>query len=194
MQTVLSPLQTNALDSTIESKPTFKVLIAYEDFAAGRHAKETYDYLVRQLGSDFEFESQMWSFDVMRNANLRGMAAHDALEADMIIVSSTTTAEVPFGFKSWVEAWSKIDFNALVIVNLETGKPGDNSAPSAMHAYMQRVALTAKVAFFSQPGEWPEAEGVPEILQPAHRASRTSLMMASLIQEQAPASRFGINE
>src|SRR5581483_4358351 len=49
----------------------FNVVIAYEDFAAGRHAKETYDYLVRSLGRELAFDNQMWKFDVLGHPKLR---------------------------------------------------------------------------------------------------------------------------
>ena len=35
--------------------PTFNVVIAYEDFETGKHAKKTYDYLAEHLGRDCRF-------------------------------------------------------------------------------------------------------------------------------------------
>ena len=57
----LSPLESP--ESDLNS--TFNVVIAYEDFDTGKHARKTYDFLVENLGQRCEFTNQMWKFEVL---------------------------------------------------------------------------------------------------------------------------------
>jgi hypothetical protein len=88
----------------LEANPAFDVVIAYEDFETGKHAKKTYDFLVEHLGRDCRFTNQMWKFDVLSIPKLREIAVNDAANADIIIVSSHGQ-ELPSHIKEWVEAW-----------------------------------------------------------------------------------------
>src|SRR5262245_57788797 len=83
-----------------ESAPTFNVVIAYEDFETGKNAKKTYDFLVEHLGHECEFSNQMWKFDVLALPKLKEMAARDAADADIIIISAHGTSELPPEVKS----------------------------------------------------------------------------------------------
>src|ERR1700686_3227423 len=117
MQTSLSQTHSEKTHEP-EMPPLFNVLIVYEDFAAGEHAKETYDYLVHQLGRDYQFTNQMWKFDILGNFKMREMAVKDALEADLIIVSTHGIGELPAEVKTWLDQWMAQKGNAMALVTL----------------------------------------------------------------------------
>src|SRR4030095_1912252 len=91
-------LRTNELDGD----PSFKVVIAYEDFETGKRAKRTYDLLVENLENDCVFSNQMWKFDVLSLPKLREMATHDALTADIIMIACRGDRELPSAVQNWI--------------------------------------------------------------------------------------------
>ncbi len=88
----------------VESNPVFNVLIAYEDFETGKHAKETYDFLAQNLDRDCQLTSQMWKFDVLSIHKLREIAVRDATTADIILISCHGDP-LPEHVNKWAESW-----------------------------------------------------------------------------------------
>ncbi|HZV34158.1 MAG TPA: hypothetical protein VFB72_06230 [Verrucomicrobiae bacterium] len=192
----------------METKPPFNVVIVYEDFAAGKHAKETYDYLVHQLGRDFDFTNQMWKFDLLGNSKMNELAVKDAVMADLIIVSTHGKDELPEEVKSWIEHWVILKSNAMALVYL-VDQPSIQEAPEAAvtRSYLQDAARRAAIGFFAQPNDWPDQDDDYSLQQFSERAERTSSFMADLIQHNsmglqyhsaipvyAGTARWGINE
>lgn len=174
--------------------PHFNVVIVYEDFAAGKHAKETYDYLVHQLGRDYQFNNQMWKFDVLGNSKLKEMAVKDATEADLIIVSTHGIGELPPEVKSWLDQWLAQKGHAMALVTLVDRPQTDGLERSSIRSYLQALARKAKMDFFAQPDDWPDREEDFSTQQISDRAQKTSSMMANLIHQNSTSARWGINE
>lgn len=192
----------------METPPPFNVVIVYEDFAAGKHAKETYDYLVHQLGRDFDFTNQMWKFDVLGNSKMNELAVKDAIMADLIIISTHGKDELPAEVKSWIEHWVTLKSNAMALVYL-VDQPSIQEAPeaAATRSYLQDAARRAGIGFFAQPNDWPDHDDDYSLQQFSERAERTSNIMADFIQHNttglqyhaaipvyAGTARWGINE
>lgn len=205
MQTSLSRTQAQPnLES--ENRPTFNVVIVYEDFAAGKHAKETYDYLVQQLGRDFEFNNQMWKFDVLGNSKMQEMAVKDAVVADLVIISSHGIGALPEEVKSWMEHWTAQKGNAMALVSLVDRPEEEGAEASLSHTYLQGVARKSGLDFFAQPNDWPDRDSDFSNQQISERAQKTSTIMADFIHHHhinpahcaAPqhlaTSRWGVNE
>src|SRR5262245_53918128 len=89
----------------LETPPLFNVLLAYEDFETGKHAKRTFDFLVQNLGDEYRMTNQMWKFDVLSIPKLREMAAKDALAADIIVISTRGGTSLPQAVTNWIESW-----------------------------------------------------------------------------------------
>src|SRR5258706_2480146 len=71
----------------LEANPTLNVVIAYEDFEAGKRAKETYDFLVANVAHDYQCSNQMWKFEILSIPKLSELAAKDAALADIVIIA-----------------------------------------------------------------------------------------------------------
>src|SRR5260221_7127913 len=94
----------------------FNVVIAYEDFETGKHAKKTCDFLTENLGPDCHVNSQMWKFDVLGLATLRVIAAKDAPAADIILISSRSGKELPESPKASGRLWLNLMVSVLPLV------------------------------------------------------------------------------
>lgn len=171
----------------------FNVVIAYEDFETGKHAKRTYDFLAEHLGEDCIFHQQMWKFDVLAVPKLRDMAAKDAGTADLIIVSAHGRGDLPSETKSWIEMALSEKMNAIAIVGLfDREEYTDNPARS----YLASVAERAHIDFFSQPGLWPKAEGTTTDQSHWEQNTKTLSTLVGLAHQPTDkdVSHWGINE
>lgn len=192
MQTTLHlpPLE----PSSIEPSPVFNVIIAYEDFESGMHAKKTYDFLTANLGHDFVVNNQMWKFDVLSIPKLREMAACDAAEADIIIISSHGGSELPVPVRAWIDAWLNKECGAIALVALFDRGP---EQAEGVRRYLAEVAKRAGLEFFAQPDEWPGAGGFElraSLPGGRTRADHGLSILARIETFERPSSRWGINE
>jgi len=170
---------------------TFNVVIAYEDFDTGKHARKTYDFLARHLGEEYRFSNQMWKFDVLGVPKLKQMAAKDAVAADIIIISAHGTNELPPEVKGWIELWSKEKVHAMALVGLfDAGECAHNP----VRTYLEEVTDHLGLEFFAQPGLWPasaEEARQPLAWEPNGKALS---VLANLVHEDKEISCWGINE
>ncbi len=180
--------------SAPDLNPNFNVVIAYEDFETGKHAKKTYDFLVEHLGQDCQFSNQMWKFDILSIPKLREMAASDAAQADIIIVSCHGASELPRHVVEWLDSWTSAKGNALALVALFDSEP---QVTRAIRVRLAQVAHRAGIEFFAQPDEWPgHSEGLQRFagsLNPMDGSTLSSLAGA-MRRVDVPQCHWGINE
>jgi hypothetical protein len=174
-----------------DSAPPFNVLIVYEDFETGKHAKRTYDYLAENLGNECQLTNQMWKFDALSIPKLREIAVRDATMADIIIISSHGDPP-PECVTSWIESWLMEGAEALALVAL-FDRPASLSSVSELKAYFSSVAKRGEMEFFAQPDEWPgnDLEEPSFLLKRGEPATFSTLAEAGS-RESMP--RWGINE
>ncbi len=143
-------------DPGLEPNPVFNVLIAYEDFETGKHAKRTFDFLVEHLGHDCQLNNLMWKFDVLSIPKLREIAVRDATQTDILIISSHGDP-LPHHVIKWLESWLIEGTRCLALVALCA--KARNLTPGSLGArdYLAAVARRANTEFFAQPDEWPGA-------------------------------------
>jgi hypothetical protein len=180
--------------SDLEPEPIFNVVIAYEDFETGKHGKETYDYLVSNLGHECRFDNQMWKFDVLSIPKLRQMAAKDALLADIIIISCHGTHDLSLEVKTWIDSWTYDETNAIALVALlgETGAYSDNQ----IRSYLADAAKRARIEFFAQPNPLPRNRlDAPFVSDRGTRRNVRALSaLAGIIERDQSFPHWGINE
>jgi hypothetical protein len=176
---------------------SFNVVIVYEDFATGKHARKTYDFLVESLGHDCRFINLMWKFDVLKVAKLRDMAARDAALADIVIVSSHGSHELPAEVGKWIESWLADPGETLALVALFDRPEEKSEKMSEIRHYLADVAKRGRMEFLAQPYDWPSREREPErfILQPvSNLGGRTLSTLAGAVGRELIVSDWGINE
>jgi hypothetical protein len=179
-----------------DSGPPFNVLIAYEDFETGKHAKRTYDYLAENLGPECQLTNQMWKFDALSIPKLREIAVRDASLADIIIISSHGET-LPEYVNKWIDSWLMQGSEALALVAL-FDQPESELGVASMKNYLAEIARRAGMEFFAQPDEWPgsERDEAPSfVVQRASTANdRTLSTLARVNPRNSPLPRWGINE
>lgn len=184
-------------DSTeAESNSAFNVLIAYEDFETGKHAKKTYDFLQANLRRECNLTNQMWKFDVLSIPKLREIAVKDAAHADIIFVSSHGS-ELPEPVMKWIESWVMQGTSALAVVALFEKTEDSDSRSPAVRSYLADAARRAGMEFFAQPDEWPgrSRANEPFLLQrQSHVRARTLSTLAEAVHRDVPIRHWGINE
>ena len=129
----------------------FRVVMAYDDFASGKRAMATCNFLVYRLGGGIELRSSMWKFDVLRSAKLNQMAVDDAIEADVIIVANSRNGGLPDEVKKWVENWvpRKPARDSVLVALLDfTGE--DVQASAQARTFLKEAAASAKIDFLPQ--------------------------------------------
>ena len=179
-----------------EATPSFNVLIAYEDFDAGKHAKETYDFLVENVGRDCQFNNQMWKFDVLLMPKLQAIAVEDATRADIIIISSQAR-ELPSHVTAWIEAWLAAAQNPLALVALFQPAGQEMAGISRARQYLADVARRGNMEFFAQPDFAPQVTasqpGVP--VDNGTRLTVQALSgLAGAVKKESGFPRWTLNE
>src|SRR5437879_5938629 len=130
------------------------VVIVYEDFETGKQAKRTYDFLVENIGAECQFNNQMWKFEVLSIPKLREMAANDAAQADIVVVSCHG-ADLPNEVRSWIELWLAQKSHPIALVALFDGQHQPTEQVRHVRAYLANVAKRGQMEFFAQPDEPP---------------------------------------
>ncbi len=180
--------------SESSANPFFNVLIAYEDFETGKHAKRVCDFLAESLGQECQLTTQMWKFDVLSIPKLREIAKKDAVEADLVFLACQGEHALPVGVRGWLESWIMTKTNVSALVGLFALPPEQTQE---VRAYLQDVCRAAGIEFFAQPDDWPGKPGKENILS-FGRQTRISRFSpadpANLLPLDISYPRWGINE
>jgi hypothetical protein len=195
MECVLTSAPLAATD--LDANPTFNVLIAYEDFETGKHARKTYDFLVGNLGQGCQFTNQMWKFDVLSIPRLRDLAARDAVLADIVIISSHGEDELPGGVRAWLESWLAQKGNPIALVALFDCPHEESPKTRRIRTYLADAAGKGGIEFFAQPDYWPghrNDDGSLPYRDDPGLNGRTLSTLAGAVQQDLSSSRWGINE
>ena len=170
----------------LEITRTINVVILFEDIAAGKRAKKIYDCLVLHL-KDFEFDYEVWKFDILENAKLQELAASDAAAADIIIIAMHGDTEFPAHIKAWFDLWVGQNGNPMALVVLYDVYPTETSAPARTRGYLESVAQRGNMDFFVQPDGPADGSG-----QIKSESAETDSSRAELSVFNTPGTRWNI--
>jgi hypothetical protein len=185
----------SALSTDFDLSPCFDVVIAYEDFETGKHAKRTYDFLTEHLSNECTFSNQMWKFDVLGIPNLRQMAAQDASQADIVIISCHGDQPLPAEVKAWIELWISGENHPVALVALFDETTISNLQVHGTTAYLRQVATRVGMEFFAQPSVKSDTNELRLESKPGAPAIQASLFPnLPISRRQTSFARWGINE
>jgi hypothetical protein len=167
------------------------VLIVYENFAAGKRAMEVCNFLLAQLGDEFEFGINMWKFEVLQHAKLSAMAVHDAIEAELIIVACDAAWELPTEVMLWAEAWvpAKQGQTAALLALFGNEAADFHSSIAPTSAYLKSVADRAGLDFLAS-GQSLDISSEPHRLKPE---SKFPMPFDRVVSRPSPEG-WGLNE
>ena len=72
-------------------RPTFHVVIIYEDSTAGTRAKHLYDRVTKELEDECDFSLELWSFEVLGLPEIGNSSAQAAAKADLVILKKVSS-------------------------------------------------------------------------------------------------------
>ncbi|MBI3849959.1 MAG: hypothetical protein HY298_06665 [Verrucomicrobia bacterium] len=135
-------------DSKVDA--TLNVVIAYDDIPAGQRAMRTLANLTRGIGDEIEFRPQLWRFEFLEDPDWRAVAAAETINADILIISTSSETELPVVVESWVRSClaQKRDDTIAVVALLGSADKTDKS-DSQRYQFMQRAARDGGFDFFA---------------------------------------------
>jgi len=122
---------------------------AYEDAHTDMRVNEFCRTLASSLGSKCEVTKHMWLLNELRMPELRAIAAGEAADADLIIISVHHSDAVPAEVKDWIETWlaRKKDHPDVILALFDPLYKGDSSC---IRSYLEEVARRGKMRCFVQ--------------------------------------------
>jgi hypothetical protein len=167
----------------------------YEDFATGLRAKQTFDHLIRELGSKFVFHSKLWKLDILQLPHCGKIAAADVRVADLIIIAAHGRTGFPAGVKSWIDRWlATVRPRPRALVSLVDDRTETLTNSSTTCAYLREVAARGRMDYFGRESDPPNQEAGFPFEKLCKQADRKSLMMQEILRQTTPHTRWGINE
>jgi hypothetical protein len=125
------------------------VLATFEDSVSGMRVKEFCQGLSRKLGQRCQIVEHVWVFSTFRLRELQEIAAEEASEADLIIISVHQAKDLPDEVKGWIDLWlrRKSPLRAVLVALLDAPYEG---ASGSTEAYLKEVARRGGMEFLVQ--------------------------------------------
>jgi hypothetical protein len=131
-------------------RPTFYVVIIYQDISAGRRAKHFYDRVVQALTDEYNFSLEVWNFQVLALPEIGNSVAQATAQADCVILSMHGQAQLSVQIRHWIERWSGLiaDYKPALVALLAQPETRRGTVPSALD-YLRSVADRAGIDLFT---------------------------------------------
>jgi hypothetical protein len=142
-------------DEAMEITCNINVVIVFEDAAAGKHAQHFYDHLKDRLGAEFELTRYQWSFNLLEDPHVRDAAAQDATMADIVIIVTHGTSELPEHVDRWLQGWGGRNAGPVALVALFDQPAASSEMREEVRASLARIAQNGGMDFFAQPEDSP---------------------------------------
>ena len=133
-----------------DAKPKFNIAVAYDSYGAARRALRIFSSLLDAFGDEFDFQCQLWRFDVLALLDVRQAAVRSSTSADMLVVSAEADGEMPAFLKQWLEdsIEGKAPGTAALVGLLEARGQTASEMYSPTRRFLQDAAHRAGLDFF----------------------------------------------
>jgi len=130
---------------------SLNVVVAYDDVCSGIEAKDLCDRLGQQLESSIELKLDFWSFASLQFAELAPMAAEEAIQAHLLIISVHGKRDLDPTVKTWLNHWSRrTQPRGRAIVAQFRGILKMDRELSPAYGFLKHTAECGGVEFFSE--------------------------------------------
>jgi hypothetical protein len=141
---------------TKAENPKMKVLVAYEDFAAGTRAMAMLKRVDSQCDRPGQLIHRMWRFDVLADADFFDLAVREALGSDIIVIATREGKSLPQKILDWIARWLLMkDSRPLALVATLDYPPIKASSEGCVLPYLTKLAHYGNMQFFSNRSEDP---------------------------------------
>ncbi len=173
---------------------SLKVLLVYEDFETGLTARHTLDGIIQAFDAAADVQVNLWRFDLLVDPVLRGEAAEEANEAELVIVSLHGHEPLPSGAKSWLDEWfgreRKHESALVVLLDLDAlHTPLAEEMLEKLNTATRRAGIEMFIHHGDAQLRWTSA--VQDI---QHRAETRTLLVDEILDERPSFRHWGINE
>ena len=79
-----------------------KIVTFYEDFSDAARALRKFQGIVRAFSGGLPVTATSWSFDLLQRKELNSVILHDVTHADVVVVSTRGTCELPERVRAWI--------------------------------------------------------------------------------------------
>lgn len=172
------------------SRP-LRVVIAYDDVAAGKRAMRVMTTLAKSLGDDLDFEPLPWSFNLLSDVDWRKVAASEAVNADVLIMATSNADPLPEAVGLWAETAirQKQGTVAAVVALFGPDWNPDGSGSSRLRA-IQDASRQAGLDFFAPAPDYELNETIARIHQ---RAEMITPVLEGILHHPPSAPRPNLN-
>jgi hypothetical protein len=134
----------------LDHTPKFNVVIIYDDSAAGKRAKHSYDRVIRKLVDEWDFSLKPWNFQVLAVPQIGNSAAKAAAQADLVIFSMHRKAQLSVQTRDWIERWSGLitDSKSALVALLDQPGMKRGTVVSTLD-YLRKVADRKGISFYT---------------------------------------------
>ncbi len=145
--------------------PSFKFMLVYEDRAAGIRAKEMSDRLAAMIEPDCHVTNEAWNFALLHDPQLRDVAAGEAREAHMVIISAQSVDVLPPHVKSWLAEWlpARSAGKAALVFLLGDDQNQPSAQYTLVHDDLKNLTSINEMDFFCVP---PPKTSLPDNVIP----------------------------
>jgi hypothetical protein len=101
------------------TSPSFSVIAVYDGCQAEMQVNRTFAWLHQCFSADLRMSFKVWSFErLMAGLDIHAMSVRTAIEADLIIISTSSGIPLPDHIIRWLDSFSgqKQEGKALVLV------------------------------------------------------------------------------
>jgi hypothetical protein len=164
-----------------ETRATLNVVIAYDDVAAGQHAMRILGDVADNFGGDIELRPQLWAFRFLETPDWRALAAKDVLNADMLIISTSSEIELPTAVRSWYNSCLAQRCGANLAVIALLGRPDKLDEPYSARCQFIKHAASERSCDFFAPAPHPEDSLDSNIANIRHRADTITPILDDIL-------------
>ncbi len=177
---------------SMDTKSALRVVIAYNDLASGKRAMRVMTDLGKGLGDEMEFQPLPWSFHLLADMDWRELAAHDAVNADILIIATSSASPLPPAVWRWAEAAiSRKRGTAAAVVALFGTEENPDAAGSPRMEAIQAAAQRAGLDFFAPAPRHELDEAIARIHL---RAEMVTPVLEKILDHDHSYLHGGINE
>src|SRR5262249_17960024 len=147
------------------------------------------------LHTEFEINSDLWKFELLNLPQLGERAALEAAQADMIIISTRGTGELPAHVKKWIERWlpQKTGGQSALVALLHPD-PAPMGEWPPLCAYLRQVAERGNMDFFWKAGDWRPQDSEHAVETLHRQTEHRSFLLDRSLQHRLAGRGWGLNE
>ena len=114
------------------STPRISVVVAYEDFDAGKRAQRTCQQILQLAHLEKTLSTDLWKFDMFKLRGMWAAAAEEAAGADLLVVAPQDGADLTDNVREWILA-SLLDLLRPKALLVLAGPVSTNCARTPCH-------------------------------------------------------------